>query len=204
MATTNTVAALTPDRQQVQQFDGFTGGEEGTSPSWTQIGGAANGLYGGGHGLVATDAAQRNILLYRGTPGNWQQISAPGEALAAPGAAFAVTGNAVFGLTPDRQSVWQYDDSGTSWTQIGGAASGIYGGDNGLVATDATQAILLYTGTPGNWQQIGGPGAEFTVTGNAVYGLTQDRQQVQQYAGTGWKRCGGPASEIVACQLPLN
>jgi hypothetical protein len=33
--------------------------------------------------------------------------------------------NEVFGLTPDRQAVWRYDGSGTSWTQVGGPASEI-------------------------------------------------------------------------------
>ena len=34
----------------------------------------------------------------------------------------------VFGLSPNRQGVWQYDGSGTSWTQVGGPARAIYGG----------------------------------------------------------------------------
>ena len=66
----------------------------------------------------------------------------------------------MFGLSPNRQGVWGYDGSGTSWTQVGGAASAIYGGGYGLVATSpSTGDLFRYLGTPNNWEQIGGPGA---------------------------------------------
>ena len=121
MPKANTVAALSPDRQQVWQYNGPGPDLE---PSWTQIGGAASALYGGGYGLLATDAAQGNLLGYTGTPGNWQQIGGPG-------AAFAVTVNTVYGLNPPRESVWLYLNSGMNWIKIGGAASEIiaYHGD---------------------------------------------------------------------------
>jgi hypothetical protein len=80
--------------------------------------------------------------------------------------------NAVFRLSPGGQGVWQYDGSGTSWTQVGGPAGQIYGGGYGLVATNPSNGdIWRYLGTPNKWQQIGGPGAAFTVTGDTVFGL---------------------------------
>jgi hypothetical protein len=36
-----------------------------------------------------------------------------------------VTNDTVFGLSTDRQAVWQYDGTGASWTQIGGLAEEI-------------------------------------------------------------------------------
>jgi hypothetical protein len=42
-----------------------------------------------------------------------------------PGPTFAVTADTVFGLSPDRQAVWQYDGAGASWTQVGGPAAEI-------------------------------------------------------------------------------
>ena len=38
----------------------------------------------------------------------------------------AVTGDTVYGLTPDKGAVYRYNGSGTSWTSVGGAADAIY------------------------------------------------------------------------------
>jgi hypothetical protein len=119
---------------------------------------------------------------------------------------------ALIGLTPKRDAVWAYSGSGTSWTQIGGAASQIYAGsstgDTYLVATSpSTGDLLLYSGTPMQWKQIGGPGAAFAVIpDSAVVGLTPNRDGVFVYdgSGTSWTQIGGPASQIVATHaMPL-
>jgi Peptidase A4 family len=107
----------------------------------------------------------------------------------------------VCGLSPGGQAVWQYDGSGTSWTQIGGPAGQIYGGGYGLVATNPTTGDLWrYLGTPQEWEQIGGPGTSFAVTTDTVFGLSPDGQAVWQYdgSGTSWTQIGGPAGQIVA------
>ncbi len=187
---TNAVFRLSPGGQGVWQYDG-------SGTSWTQVGGPAGQIYGGGYGLVATNPSNGNLYRYLGTPNKWQQIGGPG-------AAFTVAGNTVFGLSPNRQGVWQYDGSGTSWTQVGGPAGQIYGGGYGLVATNPSNGDLWrYLGTPNKWQQIGGPGAAFTVAGNTVFGLSPGGQGVWQYdgSGTSWTQVGGPASEIVACLI---
>ncbi len=181
------VCALSPDRSAVWQYDG-------TGASWTQIGGPAGEIYGGGYGLVATNPSTGDLWRYLGTPQEWELIGSPG-------ATFVVTGDTVVGLSPDRSAVWQYDGTGTSWTQIGGPAGEIYGGGYGLVATNpSTGDLWRYLGTPLEWELIGSPGADFVVTGDTVVGLSPDRSAVWQYDGTGtsWTQIGSPAGEIVA------
>ena len=182
------VCSLTQRFNSVWQYDG-------SGTSWTQIGGPALALYGGGYGLVATDPSTGDPWLYGGTPNQWQHIGTPGTE-------FAVTGDTVFGLTPNSDSVWRYDGSGTSWTQIGGPAWKIYGGGYGLVAIDpSTGNLWRYLGTPNQWQEIGLPeanaetplpGPAFAVTGDTVFGTTP--AGVWQYDGsTTWTQIGGPA-----------
>ena len=91
---------------------------DGTGTSWTQIGGPAGEIYGGGYGLVATNPSTGDLWRYLGTPLEWELIGSPG-------ADFVVTGDTVVGLSPDRSAVWQYDGTGTSWTQIGSPAGEI-------------------------------------------------------------------------------
>jgi hypothetical protein len=105
------VCGLSPDRSAVWQYDG-------TGASWTQVGGPAAEIYGGGYGLVATNPSTGDLWRYLGTPQEWEQIGSPG-------ATFVVTAETVFGLSPDRSAVWQYDGTGASWTQVGGPAAEI-------------------------------------------------------------------------------
>jgi hypothetical protein len=126
----------------------------------------------------------------------------PASANAAPAHVRITQATSVCGLSPDRQGVWRYDGTGTSWTQIGGPAGDVYAGGYGLVATNPTNGdVYRYLGTPGSWQRIGGPGAKFAVTDGTVFGLSPDRQGVWRYDGTGtsWTQIGGPARDIVPC-----
>jgi hypothetical protein len=187
------------DRQEVFRYDG-------SPQAWTRIGGDFGQLYGGGFGLVATSSRQIDVFepghlwlwrrrLHRGGLHAWHPIGLPG-------AMFAVTAEAVYGLTPDRGAVFRHDGGvGTSWTQVGGAAGQLYGGTFGLVATNPENGNLFrYLGTPDSWEQIGGPGAEFAVTRDTVFGLTPNRDAVFRYDGIGasWTSVGGPAAAICA------
>ena len=78
---------------------------------------------------MATNPSTGDLWRYLGFPQEWELIGTPG-------ASFAVTGDTVFGLSTDRQAVWQYDGTGMSWTQVGGPAGEIFGGGYGLVATN--------------------------------------------------------------------
>lgn len=76
----------------------------------------------------------------------------------------------------------------------------IYGGGYGLVATNPFNGNLWrYLGFPSKWEQIGGPGAAFTVGASTVFGLSPAHQGVWRYngSGTSWTQIGGPASAIV-------
>ncbi|CAM5656745.1 Tachylectin 2 domain-containing protein OS=Streptomyces aurantiogriseus OX=66870 GN=GCM10010251_93900 PE=4 SV=1 [Streptomyces aurantiogriseus] len=189
------VYGLTPDRKAVYSYDGV-----GTS--WTRIGGAAGEIYGGPWGLVATDP--NTGALFRYNNGSWAQIGGAG-------ASFAVTGDSVYGLTPSRDAVYRYDGQGTSWSKIGTAAGRIWGGLWGLIATDpSTGALFGYQyhspddnpDEPPTWRQIGGPGFDFSVSYETVFGLSTNPVGGGVYRydgeGTSWTRIGGPADSIAA------
>ena len=202
------ICALSPDRQELWRFRL----EEGR---WLQYDKtyhvAYEHIYGGRFGLFITSQ-----LPYAGLPAghlrgrfeNYSDIGPHGWIpIGYPGATFAVTGDSVFGLTPDRSAVFQFKrtmhqwESGDEnrWIQVGNAASWLYGGVYGLFATHPTSGdIFRYMGTPQTWERIGLPGANFAVTSNTIYGLTGDRQRVYRYNGWGdsWMQIGGPAAEI--------
>jgi hypothetical protein len=198
VATFSTICAFTPDRVNVFRFDG-------TPNAWTKIGFRLGQLYGGDFGLVGTDASGTGEPL--GTLLWWRRgmhdfVSHAWHPIGGPGASFAVTPDTVYGLTPDRGAVFRFNPaSQNDWTQVGTAASQIYAGPFGLVATDpSTGDLFLFLGTPMNWTQIGGPGASFAVTQDTVFGLTPDRGAVNRYdlRGTSWTQVGGPAAAIFA------
>ncbi|ABW16050.1 serine/threonine protein kinase [Parafrankia sp. EAN1pec] len=158
---------------------------------WISIGGPKGRLYGGGYGLFATDDVSGDIYRYLGAPGRWQRVGYEGRT-------FAVTGDALYGLTPDGKHVNRYTGSGEEWYTVGDDARTIYGGGYGLFATNPiTGHIYRYLGSAG-WTRIGGPGADFAVTGDALYGLTPDGKHVNRYTGSGeeWYTVGDDARTI--------
>jgi len=158
--------------------------------TWTFIGSSATAVYGGGYGMFGL-RSDNNI--YRFASGGVQLVGGPG-------ATFAVSNDGLYGLSPNNSGVWQYSGSGDSWFQIGGAATKLYAGGYGIFAiSPGTNNIIRYIN--GGWQQVGGPGATFAVSNNALYGLSPDRSAVWQYSGSGqgWFQIGGAARTIVAC-----
>ncbi|MFD5176258.1 tectonin domain-containing protein [Nocardia sp. NPDC058379] len=112
---------------------------------------------------------------------------------------FEAAGSAgVVGLTPDRSAVYRYSGSGTSWTKIGGPTAKLFGGPFGLLATKSPDGPLHRYLGGGRWEDIGGPGASFAVTRDAVYRLAPNKQAVYRYTGSGteWTRIGGPATKL--------
>ncbi|MER7789617.1 hypothetical protein [Streptomyces sp. NPDC097640] len=98
---------LTPDRTAVHQWNDDTG-------DWTRIGGPAENIYAGGAGLFATDPITGKIRKYDGEPDRWTEVGGPG-------ASFAVSDKHLYGLTPDRTAVYQWnDEDGTEarWTPV--------------------------------------------------------------------------------------
>lgn len=188
--TKTSVFGITPSFDAVYRYHGNV---------WTRVGDAAGWLYGGVHGLLATDPDTYHVFRFKGVS-DWEHIGGPG-------ANFVVTADAFYGLTPDRKRVYKYTGSGETWTQIGEDASEIYGGEWGLVATSPFDHNLWhYREASNDWEAIGGPGAQFAVTRDTVFGLTPDKQGVYRYDGTpfAWTYVGGPAHSIYAYEDPQS
>jgi hypothetical protein len=178
----NTICALTPNRQAVMRYNGTPG-------SWTQIGGPADKLFGGGGGLAATNPVSHDVYRYLGTPGRWERAGGPGYT-------FAYSGVALYGLTGFNGNVMRYNGVPGSWTQIGGSAAWIYAGEGGLAArTPGSEDIYRYLGTPWQWERAGGPGRSFVFGAGTLYGVAPDGSGVFAYNGVpgSWTQIGGPA-----------
>lgn len=186
--------AIAPDGSvQALQFSDET-------PVWFSIGGDATDVYVTPNRVFASFADNRGVFEYSPVTAAWTRIGGPG-------ARFATVGDTLYGLTPDRSHVYRWDgtDGVNSWTAVGNAASAIYGGGFGLVATTPSNSSLyLYSsassGAPMTWQRIGGGGSEYAETSNTLFGLTADRSAVYQWSGKGtaWTRIGGAAQNIYA------
>ncbi|WP_030242114.1 DNA/RNA non-specific endonuclease [Streptomyces lavendulae] len=111
---------LSSDRSAVFEWSG-----QGTD--WTKIGGPADQLYAvggpadqlyaGGAGLFATRPDTGHLYQYNGTPDHWTEIGTPG-------AAFAVSGEHLYGLSPDRSAVFERT-SGDNWQYRGGPSEAL-------------------------------------------------------------------------------
>ncbi|MFI1104595.1 hypothetical protein [Streptomyces melanogenes] len=180
---------ISADHNAVERWDG-----NGTR--WTWIGGPAARLYGGGAGIFATHPGDGRIYRYDSATNFWPYV---GNA----GADFAVTDHHLYGLTPDRSEIFQWNGgSGASWHRIGGPANSLYASPVGVFAASADDGTLLrYTDAPESWAPVGEGGAGFAFTGNHVFRISRDRNGVFQAAAgnTGtWMRIGGPAAALAA------
>jgi hypothetical protein len=126
--TRSTVFGLTPNKQAVFRYLGH-------GNSWEQVGGPASEIYAGDSTLLATSPVNGNLFRFIRPLGDktdfWEQIGGPGAQFAVAtnvisgSGPTAITTDVIFGLTPDKQAVFRYDGSGTSWTRIGGPADSI-------------------------------------------------------------------------------
>lgn len=169
---------------------------------WFDLGGQATDVLVGYQEIYATFANGQGVYVYDPNTGTWVRIGSPG-------AQFAVVYDTLYGLTPDRSHVYEYEwnnhiaDLPGNWAAVGNAAAAIYGGQVGLVATTPTNSsAYLYTATQTGmtWQRIGGGGAQFAEAYDAIYGLTANRSHVYQWSGTGtaWTQIGGAAQTLYA------
>jgi hypothetical protein len=88
---------------------------------------------------------------------------------------------------------------------IWAAAAELYAGGYGRFATNPTSHDI-YQWFPVNWwSRVGGPGRQFAVTSEGLYGITPDGQAVARYDGTGtsWSMIGGPAERLYAGRYGL-
>lgn len=185
-----TVCATNPGASGIFRFDGST---------WTGIGGGAIFIKGGGAGLIMmSSGAVPDVLLYRGTPGQWLTIAKPRNARTV----FAVGDDAIYGVFGDPGKpgeVYQWSGSGTKWNKIGPATWNIYAGGYGLFGVRSDGNIYRYLGSS-RWELIGAPGLTFAVTDESVYGLTPDGNAIYRYSGSGtaWDWVGPGAWNIYA------
>ncbi|MED7924602.1 hypothetical protein SMD20_10185 [Nonomuraea sp. LP-02] len=189
------VFRLAADGGSVAAWDG-----EGTA--WTTIGGPAARLYGGDPGLFATEPGTGFIYRYTGRPFAWKRIGSAGSS-------FALTGEDLYGLTPDRTLVnrWQPDDRTEPWpiwAYAAGEAAELWGGRAGLFSTDPSRSRLRVLADADNgvadqtWRDIGPSGAEVAVGRRAVYVLNGNRSRILRWSGGAWQDIGGPAQTLAA------
>ncbi|MCT9093843.1 DNA/RNA non-specific endonuclease [Streptomyces sp. ASQP_92] len=171
------IYGLNPERDAVYEWNG-------TGTDWTRIGGPAQDLYAGGAGLFATNRETGN-----------------------PGAEFAVTGDHLYGLNPERDAVYEWSGQGTDWVKVGGPAQDLYAGGAGLFATNPdTHNIYKYNGQPDGWAQVGEAGRSFAVGSVHLYGLSPEQSAVHQWTGHGtdWTALGAPETPALpATEVPV-
>jgi hypothetical protein len=166
----------------------------GSGQSWTEIGGPADAIAAGGAGLVATNPSSTAVFRYNGTPGSWTQIG--GSAVA--GGVFTVGDSGIYVVTPG--GLVEQWAGGQNWNVIGTGTSTLYAGGDGVYGiSSSTGDIAQYSGTPYDWNVVGGPGDEFAVSQTALYGLAPDFTYVAQFTpGVGWSEIGGETDGIAA------
>ncbi|MET7463277.1 hypothetical protein [Nonomuraea sp. NPDC005501] len=184
------VFAVGPGGHGIFRWDGSD------ASGWTRIGDGAKRLSSGPAGLFAIGLDDR-LYKYGGRPGLWSRISEPVSD-------FAVSGAHVYRMPADRHSVDVWNGQGMSWTEIGGPAVRLYGGEPGLFATSPKDGwIFRYSGRPADWKPVGSAGASFALTDSDLYGLTPDRSVVNRWLADDqpnpwppWAYAAGPAAEL--------
>ena len=108
------------------------------------------------------------------------------------------TSTTICALSADFSKVIRWNATTSTWNQVGGAASAIYGGPFALLATNPDNtAVFQYTS--GTWTEIGNGGAQFVQGSGSLYGLTPNKGAVWEYLGLGprsWIEVGGAAGNI--------
>lgn len=158
------------------------------------VGQAADELVGGGWGMLALQRGTGLPFRYLDRPGQWTRVGDPA-------AQFAISSDALFGLSADREKIWKYTGRERSWVQVGESADAILAGGWGMIALQRGTGIpFRYLGQPGRWVKVGGPAAQFAISGDALFGLASDRKKVWRYTGREelWEQVGESADALVA------
>ena len=155
-------------------------------------------------GIFATKADTGDIYRYNEKSTKWDKVGGPGYT-------FAVRHLGLFGLSPDKGSVWEskgykgldlplpWEDK---WKQIGGPAAMIYACGHFLYATNPVCGdIYRYDQNSKQWAKIGGPGEMFVTGSRSLYGLSPDKKSVWHYieADNKWENFGSPDNQLVGC-----
>lgn len=201
--TSTKLYGLSPDSSGVFEYSGTPG-------QWTKVGGAAKHIYAGVGGLYATNPTTGDIWAYelrfwengatRVHPG-WTKVGGPGAMFAVGGTKGPSNYPRLYGLSPNRDSVWEYGEKPMEWKKIGGPAANIWAQSRTVYATDPTSGdvfgyrAFLYTQQGAEWIRLGGPGLAFAAhEAGGLYGLSFDNKI--RHLGTSIP--GSVAWEVVA------
>lgn len=183
---------LTPGKKSVESFTDSTN-------QWTQIGGAFDGLIGGGQHIYAWRSgilSSKTYWRYEGSPNQWTEVGTSAEAVSVV-ATSGIVAN-LWGISPDKKHVLQFSGTPHKWTPVGTPATSLVGGGDQLYAIGGNnEAIWRYEGTPYQWTKVGGPGIRWIASGPFLYGLG-DQHHAFQFSGTPfqWTPVGGSNIKI--------
>lgn len=108
--------------------------------------------------------------------------------------------NTVYGRGPGNTYLAQWNGpSGSGWTEIGPpGVLAVIPGPLGVFAVLSDHNIYEYSGTPGQWTLIGGPGNRFVQAAGHLFGLGPDGSYIAEWngPGQGWTIISGAAREI--------
>ncbi|KAK4165508.1 hypothetical protein QBC43DRAFT_315395 [Cladorrhinum sp. PSN259] len=181
------VYGLSPNRDGVYKWTGD--GQE-----WSKVGGPARDVIAGGFDtLLATNPDSGDI--YRYSSKKWDKIGGPG-------AEFVVDGKGhAYGVSPARDGVWKWSGSGTAWSKVYGApVTRIYAGGSGVFMQRADSGdIYKYQGAGEAWENVGGPGEEFVVTEDGLFGRNSAGGVWKHDSPNNWTNTNSPkVKSIVA------
>jgi hypothetical protein len=183
---------LTAGKKSVEAFTDSTN-------QWTQVGGAFDGLIGGGQHIYAWKAgilSSKTYWRYEGSPNQWTEVGTSAEAINVV-ATHGIVAN-LWGISPDGQHVLQFSGTPHKWTAVGTPATSLVGGGDQLYAIGGNnEAIWRYEGTPYQWTKVGGPGIRWIASGSFLYGQG-DPHRVFKFSGTPnqWTQIGGSNIKI--------
>jgi hypothetical protein len=157
------------------------------------IGQSAETLVAGGWGMVALQRGTGRPFHYLGSPRHWAAIGQPATQ-------FAVAGDALYAISNDRKGVWRYTDADEGWEKVGNGGDALIAGGWGLVALERGSGVPYAYKHGRGWTKVGGPGAQFAITNEGLYGLSRDRSQIWRYDDEGerWTQVGTSADALVA------
>lgn len=149
--------------------------------------------------IYTLDINTGDIYRYDGIPDHWTHIGGRG---------FQFVGNnkALYGITPQKDAVWQFTEEPNVWTRIGPAMETLIAGGESLYGIEPkTGNILRYDGTSMAWTQVGGPGHMFVANDKRLCGITPDKKQVALFSNTpnDWQVIGGPMEQLIIADNAL-
>lgn len=192
VATASAYYRLTSSRNAVERYS-FS------ANSWTNIGGPASNIYGGGDdSFFAVNPGNNEIWQYFSNGNRWSKVGGGG-------ADFAVDGNGVlYGVSTPKDALYQYTGNSDVWTKIGDATSRVFAGRYGVFAVNVGNTEIWEWSRSSNpqWRKVGSGGIDFAVSDEALYGLDTLGTKIYRYdRANGWRELTGAGSvrQIVQC-----